>query len=98
MRTYKFKLYASNKNKHLSEQINIAASIWNHTVALQRRYYKYFGKNMVYIGTRLEYKNGSKDYSKHADYDYLQTGLHMTDDQSYRNIYHNLNTKYSPVS
>lgn len=57
-------------------------------------YYKYFGKNMLYVGTRLEYKNGSKEYSKQADYDYLQTGQHMTDVLSYRNVYHNLNTTF----
>ena len=44
MRTYKYKLYNSDKNKYLGEQIDIAASVWNHTVALQRKYYKLFGK------------------------------------------------------
>lgn len=44
MRTYKFKLYNSDKNKYLSRQIDIAAFVWNHTVALQRKYYKLFGK------------------------------------------------------
>ena len=44
MRTYKFKLYNNDKNKYLDRQIDIAASVWNHTVALQRKYYKLFGK------------------------------------------------------
>lgn len=44
MRTYKFKLYDSKRNKYLGEQIDIAASVWNHTVALQRRYYKVYGR------------------------------------------------------
>ena len=44
MRTYKFKLYNSDKNRYLSKQINVAASVWNHTVALQRRYYRMYGK------------------------------------------------------
>ena len=38
MRTYKFNLYVSDRNKYLGKQIDIAASVWNHTVALQRRY------------------------------------------------------------
>lgn len=44
MRTYKFNLYVSDRNKYLGKQIDTAASVWNHTVALQRRYYKIFGK------------------------------------------------------
>lgn len=44
VRTYKFKLYNSDKNRYLSKQINVAASVWNHTVALQRRYYRMYGK------------------------------------------------------
>ena len=44
MRTYKFKLYNSDKNRYLSKQIDVAASVWNHTVALQRRYYRMYGK------------------------------------------------------
>ena len=44
LRAYKYKLYHSKRNRKLGQQINIAASVWNHTVALQRRYYKITGK------------------------------------------------------
>lgn len=44
MRTYKYKLYRSKKNKHLHDQINISGVIWNHCIALHKRYYKLTGK------------------------------------------------------
>jgi putative transposase len=43
-RTYKYRLYRSKRDKHLYDQINIAGIIWNHGVALQRRYYRLTGK------------------------------------------------------
>ncbi|MCX6045477.1 MAG: transposase [Chloroflexi bacterium] len=46
MRTYKFKLYQSKKNKHLHQQIDISGIIWNHAIALHRRYYKLTGKSL----------------------------------------------------
>jgi putative transposase len=46
VKTYKFKLYRSKKNKHLHQQINIAGLIYNHCIALHRRYYKLTGKNL----------------------------------------------------
>ncbi len=46
IRTYKFKLYRSKKNKHLHQQINISGLIYNHCIALHRRYYRLFGKSL----------------------------------------------------
>lgn len=46
MKTYKFKLYQSKKNKHLHQQIDISGIIWNHSIALHRRYYKLTGKSL----------------------------------------------------
>lgn len=46
MQTYKFKLYRSKRNKKLHRQINIAGSIYNHCIALHRRYYKIFKKSL----------------------------------------------------
>jgi len=43
-RTYKFRLYTSKKNCHLHDAINVAGIIWNHCVALQRRYYHLTGQ------------------------------------------------------
>lgn len=46
MRTYKFKLYQSKKNRHLHQQINIAGLIYNHCIALHRKYYQLTGKSL----------------------------------------------------
>jgi putative transposase len=44
VKTLKFKLYRSEKNKHLHHQIDISGVIWNHCIALHRRYFKLTGK------------------------------------------------------
>ena len=46
IKTYKFKLYNSKKNKHLNHSIDIAAQVWNYCVAMERRYYKFYGKHL----------------------------------------------------
>ena len=46
VRTYKFKLYRSKKNKHLHQQIDIAGLVYNHCIALHRRYYRLTGKRL----------------------------------------------------
>ena len=46
MKNYRFKLYSSKKNKHLSYGIDIAASVWNYCIAIHRRYYKLYGKSL----------------------------------------------------
>jgi len=43
-RTFKYRLYRCDKrDKHLHRQIDLAGEIWNHGVALQRRYYRLCG-------------------------------------------------------
>lgn len=44
-RTYKFRMYRNDKRDgHLHQQINVAGLVWNHALALQRRYYRLTGK------------------------------------------------------
>ena len=43
--TYQYKLYDHKQNRHLDRTIDIAAEIWNHCIALHRRYYRIFGKH-----------------------------------------------------
>jgi putative transposase len=45
-RTYKYKLYRSKKDKYLHNRINIAGIIYNHCIALHRRYYRLYGKHL----------------------------------------------------
>ena len=44
--TYQYKLYNNKKNRHLDHTIDIAADIWNHCIALHRRYYRMYGKHL----------------------------------------------------
>ena len=44
MKTFCFKLYRAKRNKKLNRQIDAAGLIWNHCLALHKRYYKIFGK------------------------------------------------------
>lgn len=50
-KTLKYRLYHNRRNKHLMNRIDVAGIIWNHTVALQRRYYRmtggYIGQNRM---------------------------------------------------
>ena len=44
MKTYKFKMYSNHGNRELHKTIEGHADVWNHCVALQRRYYCIYGK------------------------------------------------------
>ena len=38
-----FKAYNNNKLKRIHQKINTSAWIWNHCIALQKRYYSLYG-------------------------------------------------------
>lgn len=46
MKTYKFKLYENRRNRYLKRSINASASIYNHCIALHKRYYRMFEKHL----------------------------------------------------
>ena len=46
MKTLKFKLYSHKRNKYLKRSINAAGVIYNHAIALHRRYYLMWGKHL----------------------------------------------------
>ena len=46
MKTYCFKLYNSKKNRNLHKSIDIAGQIYNHLIAIHKRYYKLYGKHL----------------------------------------------------
>ena len=46
MKTFQFKLYNHKRNRHLLRQINLAAEIYNHCIALHKRYYRLYGKHL----------------------------------------------------
>ncbi|QMS91536.1 transposase [Nostoc edaphicum CCNP1411] len=46
MRTLKFKFYQHKRNKFLKRSINAAGIIYNHCIALHKRYYRMWGKHL----------------------------------------------------
>jgi putative transposase len=44
--SFQFKLFGCKQLKHLHATIDVSAQIWNHAVALHRRYYKLFSKTL----------------------------------------------------
>ncbi|MEH2141020.1 RNA-guided endonuclease InsQ/TnpB family protein [Nostoc sp.] len=46
MKTLKFKLYSHKRNRYLKRSINAAGVIYNHCIALHKRYYRMFGKHL----------------------------------------------------
>ena len=46
MKTLKFKLYQHKRNRYLKRSINAAGVIYNHCIALHKRYYRMWGKHL----------------------------------------------------
>ncbi|MDC0832769.1 RNA-guided endonuclease TnpB family protein [Geitlerinema sp. CS-897] len=46
MKTLKFKLYNHKRNRHLKRIVNASGTIYNHCIALHRRYYRMWGKHL----------------------------------------------------
>lgn len=46
MITYSYKLYNSKRNKHLHRSINLSGHIYNHLIAVHKRYYRLYGKHL----------------------------------------------------
>ena len=46
MKTLKFKLYQHKRNKYLKQIINASGVIYNHCIALHKRYYRMWGKHL----------------------------------------------------
>lgn len=46
MKAYKFKIYESSRNRHLKRVVNASGVIYNHCIALHKRFYRLFGKHL----------------------------------------------------
>lgn len=46
MKILKFKLYSHKRNRYLKRTINAAGVIYNHCIALHKRYYRMYGKHL----------------------------------------------------
>ena len=61
MIAYKYKLYRTPKTKHLDKMLREACFVWNHALALQKRYYRLYHK---YIGATRMQKHFAKRISR----------------------------------
>jgi len=44
--TFRYKLLAAKRQKHLHRLVDVAAQIWNHSIALHRIYYRIYRKSL----------------------------------------------------
>ena len=81
MISYKYNIYHSKKTKHLDKMLRECCFVWNHALALQRRYYRLFGK---YIPVGKMQKHFSKRIKRNL--------LHS---QTVQEILHRLDSSYN---
>lgn len=96
MKTFCFKLYRAKRNEKLNRQINAAGLIWNHCLALHKRYYQLFGK---YLQKSVLQKHLTK-LKRRKEFSYLkeigsQAVQDVTDriDRAYRLFFNNVQRK-----
>ena len=61
MLTYRYKLYSSKRNRKIDAMLREACFVWNHALALQKRYYRLFNG---YIGLNTMQKHFAKRISR----------------------------------
>ena len=64
-RTFKYQLYQNKRNKHLVNAVDIAGIIWNHSLALSKRYYKLTGKTIDFNALQKHMAKLRKHIAKH---------------------------------
>ncbi len=68
MKTYKFKLYHHKRNRYLKRRINLAGIIYNHCIALHKRYYRLYGKSLNAYAL-MKHLTKLKKLPKYAEWD-----------------------------
>lgn len=81
MISYKYKLYRTDSTKHLHSMLCEASFVWNHALALQKRYYRLYGK---YVSCAAMQKHFAKRIKR--------TYLHS---QSAQEVLQRLDTAYA---
>lgn len=67
MVAYEYKLYRTKKTKHLNMMLKEACFVWNHALALQKRYYKIFGKYITESKMQKHFEKRIKRNLLHSD-------------------------------
>lgn len=56
MKAFKFKVYQSKKNRRLHRRISLAGMVYNHCIALHKRYYRIYKKYPSYVRMAAHFK------------------------------------------
>lgn len=70
MKTYKFKLYQHKRNRYLKRKINLAGILYNHCIALHKRYYRRYGKTLN-VYALMKHLTKLKKLPKYAEWNSL---------------------------
>ena len=70
MKTYKFKLYKHKRNRDLKRTINLAGIIYNHCIALHKRYYRLYGKSLN-VNALMKHLTKLKKLPKYSEWNSL---------------------------
>lgn len=87
MISYKYKLYRTDKTKHMDKMLREAAFVWNHALALQKRYYRLFGK---YIDTNRMQKHFVKRITRNLLHSSTTQEVLQRLDTAYRRFFKHL--------
>lgn len=87
MISYKYKLYRTPKTKHLDKLLREACFVWNHALALQKRYYRMFGK---YIGANRMQKHFDKRIKRNILHSHTRQEILQRLDTAYQRFFKHL--------
>ena len=84
MLTYEYNIYRYERNRHLDLMLAEAAFVWNHALALQRRYYSLF---KGYVGTGRMQKHFQKRIARCRLGAQTTQEIHQRLDASYQRFF-----------
>ena len=87
MIAYKYKLYRTDRTKHLDKMLREACFVWNHALALQKRYYRMFGK---YIGANRMQKHFDKRIKRNILHSHTRQEILQRLDTAYQRFFKHL--------
>ena len=90
MISYKYKLYRTPKTKHLDKMLREACFVWNHALALQKRYYRLYHK---YIGVTKMQKHFAKRISRCLLHSQTTQDILQCLDTSYQRFFEHLSER-----
>ena len=87
MISYKYKLYRTKQTKHLDAMLLEACFVWNHALALQKRYYRMFNK---YISVYAMQKHYAKRIKRNLLNGHTTQELLQRLDEAYKRFFKKL--------